>query len=293
MEMLPYLGYAVAFISLIYAMTSKKRLENLNALLSEAAERYQTARSDAQAAEVKLQKSRKDTADISARLTQLEKQKATKEQQLSTLQKDHDKALEEVNEKLARLTDHSQAQQKALAEQLSEAIRDKHQALEQLNKLSSQKTNLSPKELKELESKLSQLSEEYKRIKSELNKAQHLIGKQNEVLKVANPKIVRKIQAKVSKLETLYASMKGLKDMSEERNQNWETALRYMAAHITQKDVDLTAPMGAVVGPALEMLGKQLVVDDEHNGQNESTDHEDIMSAPEQSAKDVTPAETI
>lgn len=293
MEMLPYLGYAVAFVSLIYALTSKKRLENLNALLSEAATRYQTARSDAQAAESKLQKSRKDAADITARLTQFEKQKAAKDGQLSTLQKNHDKALKEVNENLARLTDHSQAQQKALAEQLSEAIRDKHQALEQLNKLSSQKTKLSPKEIKELESKLAQLGEEHKRLKSELKKAQQLIGKQNDVLKVANPKIVKKLQAKVSKLETLYASMKGLKDMSEERNQNWETALRYMAAHITQKDVDLTAPMGAVVGPALEKLGTQLVVDDEENAQDDVKDHEGAGTTLEQAVDDTAAAETI
>lgn len=293
MEMLPYLGYAVAFIAVIYALISKKRLENLNALLTETSSRYQASRADAQLAESKVQKAEKETADTTARLVKLEKQKEAKDDQYSTLQAEHEKALHELNESLARSKDHHQAQQKALTDQLSEAIRDKHQALEQLSKLESQKTKLSPKQLKDLEAKLNTLSDEHKRLKSDLKKAQHLITKQNQVLKVANPKIVKKLQIKVSKLETLYASMKGLREMSEERNQNWETALRYMAAHINPKGTDATGPIGEVVGQALARLGAQLVVDDEQTAPDEVNENENMQPSQHQVAEGAPSTENL
>jgi hypothetical protein len=66
--------------------------------------------------------------------------------------------------------------------------------------------------------------------------------------------------------ETLFHSMKGLRDMSDERSQNWEIALRKMATWILESsslakpnDPILSQSIGPIVGEALERIGGSLL----------------------------------
>jgi hypothetical protein len=60
--------------------------------------------------------------------------------------------------------------------------------------------------------------------------------------------------------------MKGLREMTDERNRNWEVALKKMAAYIVNakhggKAVMDHKAVGPLVGEALELIGAQLVDD--------------------------------
>jgi hypothetical protein len=81
--------------------------------------------------------------------------------------------------------------------------------------------------------------------------------------KLLDPLEIKRLRRKLGGYERLYASMKGLRDMTDERNRNWEVALRKLASYIvTLKHGGKGATpeaIGPLVGEALELIGAQLV----------------------------------
>ena len=64
----------------------------------------------------------------------------------------------------------------------------------------------------------------------------------------------------------LYNAMKGLREIAEDRNKNWEVALRKLAAHVVQNTSKGRKVMnvegmgiGPLVGEAMERIGAQLI----------------------------------
>ena len=64
--------------------------------------------------------------------------------------------------------------------------------------------------------------------------------------------------------------MKSLRDMADERNKNWESALRALSTWILTtgplakpNDPILTESIGPIVGEALQRIGGRLISDDE------------------------------
>ncbi|NDE15054.1 hypothetical protein EBZ80_09005 [bacterium] len=77
--------------------------------------------------------------------------------------------------------------------------------------------------------------------------------------------LLHKVKRRNAQLERLYQSMRGLKLMAEERNANWENALKDLSSWTLEQKSNLPAvkikelPMGELVGGALESIGKSLV----------------------------------
>jgi chromosome segregation ATPase len=70
--------------------------------------------------------------------------------------------------------------------------------------------------------------------------------------------------------EQLFHSMKSLRDMADERNKNWESALRSLSTWILTSsplakpnDPILTESIGPIVGEALQRIGGRLMTEDE------------------------------
>ena len=84
-------------------------------------------------------------------------------------------------------------------------------------------------------------------------------------LKQGDPLEIKRLRRKLAGYERLYSSMKGLRDMTDERNRNWEVALRKLAAFIvtTKHGSGYVVPeaIGPLVGEAMELIGAQLVDD--------------------------------
>ena len=61
--------------------------------------------------------------------------------------------------------------------------------------------------------------------------------------------------------------MKGLRELAEERNRNWETALRHFSLHILKEGPDSPAAglaLAPLVVNALEKIGTSLVIETAH-----------------------------
>ena len=83
--------------------------------------------------------------------------------------------------------------------------------------------------------------------------------------KSGDPTELRRLRRKVAQYDRLYSSMKGLREMSEERNRNWEVALGRLASWILEeKGVQhLPHAIGPLVGQAMQLIGAQLIDDQE------------------------------
>lgn len=85
--------------------------------------------------------------------------------------------------------------------------------------------------------------------------------------KQGDPDEMRKLRRKIAQYDRLYGSMRGLKEMTEERNRNWEVALRKLSVHILSerglKEHEIPKTIGPIVAEALQAIGTQLIDDNE------------------------------
>ncbi len=101
--------------------------------------------------------------------------------------------------------------------------------------------------------------------------------------KTLDPAELRKLKRKIAQYDRLYSSMKGLREMSEERNRNWEVALRKLSLWILAEEgetrPDLAQlPIGPLVAKSMQAIGAQLIDETDKSFGAESTDS---MDAPE------------
>ena len=82
-----------------------------------------------------------------------------------------------------------------------------------------------------------------------------------------DPNEIRKVKRKIVQYERLYASMRGMREMVDERNKNWEVALtkfaRWIVLEAAGPDAKVPDQIGPLVGKALDLIGAQLVDDQE------------------------------
>lgn len=101
--------------------------------------------------------------------------------------------------------------------------------------------------------------------------------------KALDPGELRKLKRKIAQYDRLYSSMKGLREMSEERNRNWEVALRKLSLWVLAEEgetrPDLAQlPIGPLVAKSLQAIGAQLIDESEKGFGAEQTES---MDAPE------------
>ncbi len=110
--------------------------------------------------------------------------------------------------------------------------------------------------------------------------------------KAMDPAELRKLKRKIAQYDRLYSSMKGLREMSEERNRNWEVALRKLSLWILaeqgQTRPDLAQlPIGPLVAKAMQTIGAQLIDEPENAFGAEAAESMDAP-AGEEPESDVT-----
>jgi len=83
--------------------------------------------------------------------------------------------------------------------------------------------------------------------------------------KSSDPAELHRLKRKIAQYARLYNSMKGLREMSEERNRNWEVALQRLATWILEEKgfSPLALAVGPLVGQAMQAIGAQLIDDHE------------------------------
>jgi hypothetical protein len=115
------------------------------------------------------------------------------------------------------------------------------------------------------QSLLSNLKNENRNLRNQLNE-QELELTHLRARPTIKAYTVESLRRRSTHNETLFHSMRGLREMSDERSQNWEVALKKMATWILTSsplalpnDPVLSQSIGPVVGEALSRIGSSLV----------------------------------
>lgn len=258
---LPLSGYILAAIVFVFLLTAWRRVSAQGALLRDAANRFQMGK----AAYQKLQGENKTLSeqDLLRRETvsNLEKNLDEARERFSQFKSEIEKTKGEYEDELATLRlkiEHFQEEHRALITQLADVEHVKNQALRELQTINLEGELRLKAEVQQWKTRFAESEKRAQELERELKKTQ-------VILKDADPRENVKHRRKVSEMERLYQSMKGLREMAEERNQNLEVAARKLASHITGHPDTLAdgrpAPLGPLVGEALEKIGATLVLE--------------------------------
>lgn len=270
-EFISFAGYVIAAAMAVVAFFCWRKTLGLHAVLDESIQRFDVMRKRGQELEVELRKTSEKLEQKTDQLKRLEKsaksaknRKNDDQQKLQVQVADYKEKLETQDLQL----DHLKKQVDALTAQLKEADYERKDLQTRLS--------YSSKGLEEkIAEKTEPLIEEIKTLKKQKsaseNRAENLQQKLSELKKLTaeiDPAAVKNLKRRAQHFESLYKSMRGLREMSDERNRNWEVALKRMASWILdQSDIEhrdkvKNAPLGPLVGEALEVIGERLVKDE-------------------------------
>ncbi|MES2745472.1 MAG: hypothetical protein V4655_08590 [Bdellovibrionota bacterium] len=268
LDLIPTLLGAIAAVLGVTAFIMRKNWLETKALLADTTIRYEAALQQFQKSE---NGSRSSKEQIEKFRQQAQKAEKTAEELKGRSQEGRLESvrlkteLEGIQAKFDSQKEHLLEQITVLTSQLSENVREKKAALDEANTLRLQMDDKAREQSEGLRIQLNELHGKLVEAKRDRSSLQTQIDKLKNETGLVKPEELRRWQLKVARLEQLYASMKGLREMAEERNENWETALRYFAAHVLGRKMDALqgASIGALVGEALEKIGATLVNDDE------------------------------
>jgi chromosome segregation ATPase len=266
-ELMPTLVSALALIFLAAALYSRNQLKQNKALLADVSSRLESLSQKTKRWEDQSRQADENSNKFRQQAVQLEKQVEDLKQKLSERNHESQKFKTDRDLILERSTlqrEHLEEQVKAMSEQLAEAIRDKkelqdeHSKTKKLadNKLQEQ-LDIVRQQAKETQTGLQQSRREKQQLELELKKVKEEVGH-------VKPEELQKLKQKLARTEQLYNSMRGLRELAEERNKNWETALRFFTAHVLQKPLGpelQNESIGRLVGEALEHIGVSLVTE--------------------------------
>ena len=174
---------------------------------------------------------------------------------------------EEEKRRLILRTEHLQEEGEVLKAQLAETTREKEAALREATSSVKADRDRLTRDFRQKEESLNNqgqsLQGRVKELENERRRLDKRVDKLSGILKKVDPGQIRTARVRARRMEQLYNSMKGLREMAEERNENWEVALRSMAGHILGRQPGKD-PIGSLVGEALEKIGVTLVSGDQH-----------------------------
>jgi chromosome segregation ATPase len=171
---------------------------------------------------------------------------------------------EEAKTRAERRADNFEEQCESLLKQVRTAEALRSEAEKKYDELSKDFDRKVQGSRQAAETRNQQLRSDLHQLKSEYESLKQRATQLEELTKAASPEDVKRLKRKISNLEHLLMSMRGLKEMAEERSQNWEMALRILSTAALRQH-ERTAPsdqLGPLVGAALEAVGSSLVHDE-------------------------------
>ncbi len=264
-----FVGFGLAGVLAVMVFMTQRQVSSLKALLMEAAKRFELGKknldkleADLKEARDKMEGDRVNHLKLNTNLEESRIKYAAQTRDIILLKSQY----ENEKRKLATTVEHLNEQVRTLTSQLAEADAARADALALANK----RVEEDQKRVRasQAESQLKKAQEELVAARKLAREQQDELERARAVLKKYDPMEFKKLRQRVTSLEQLFLSMRGLKEMAEERADNWEVALRKMAAHIVGGGARATAPIGPLVGAALEKIGEELIhhdpKDEEH-----------------------------
>jgi chromosome segregation ATPase len=263
-----FFGYILAATFGIISAVLYFRIQTLKLFLTDAAKRFEAGKR----AYFDLDKNAKELVDQNSfLLSRAQKLDATLEENRARyakkareleVQLEEQKRQKLVNE---RATSHLDEQTKSLTDQLRASENERIKLRDTLNREFQQKNEPILKESAVLRSDLKTAQDQNTNLQKENARLRKMLEKQETALQEVNIDMVKKIRKRAQNLEQLYMSMKGLRELAEERNQNWEVALRALSAYVLSENNDKVgnySSLGEAVAMSLEKIGVTMIVDE-------------------------------
>lgn len=259
--MLIYVAVAIAIITSGMAIYFWRRSENIASILMDGAKGYEDLRqknirleSAVLTFETQLSDLRKRDEQSRKLLTQASSTNAKTELGYQERIRDLERKLKNTETQRDHIVEVYDALQ-AKYEELNGKVDEHREAAVALRKGAEEANSQSLAKLK------TELLTERSRAQDLDRELKQLKGKET-----VNPREFDTLKRRASHYERLYAGMKGLRDMVDERNKNWEDALGKMARWILTdspvakpNDPVLAKGIGPVVGEALERIGVNIL----------------------------------
>ena len=231
-------------------------LQDANARLETGRVGYNALQADYKQIKNKLDNQRALSKDLESSLAAAKRRltKLTAEEELARQKLTN--ATKSPNWKLAHLEEENSVLKSQLIEKDREMALRAKAYKEQL--AAQKKSAPAPQKAPESHPKdAAKMREDAKKIAILEKRVAYLTG----LLKKVDLKEHEKNKRKVKHLEQLLASMKGLKELSDERNKNWQVALERLSCHVLGRKQVSKEGIGSLVGEALEKIGTCLVED--------------------------------
>lgn len=246
-NLLPAIGFGIACIAAGLAFYYLRRASNLYALLIEGANKYEDLRMRNQSLENDIHKYNQALRQERAKSSQAETQLKEANDVASTLRQ----KLQTIDEEHRESIDHTRSQRQQIESQLEKTIA-------QFNALNEEYTNEKSN---------------WNKIKSEYESKINLINQQQAATESSDEESemdleqIKKWRRRLAQYDRFYNTMKGLKEIAEERSQNWETALEKMSHWILDKEGIKNNRRPSTIGPlvstTLKTIGTQIIEDSE------------------------------
>jgi hypothetical protein len=260
------IGYIVGIICAGVAVYYWRRAASLYSLLVEGANRFEEIRQRNQMLEKTLTKAEQKFTQHKDHVQRLEKSlDEARSRAAEALKKldghDHDHRMQ--SEKFELQKTYFEKQMKALEAQFKDSEASKVQIEAALEKSTRELKLQAGAASEEMQVRIKDLELRLREKEAELNTA-------DSRLRQTDPEELRKLKRRIAQYERLYGSMRGLKEMTEERNRNWEVALSKLSQHILGehgvRQPDMPKTIGPLVAEALQAIGAQLIDDNEITG---------------------------
>ncbi len=266
-ELIPMIAYIFAFAGLVFAFYSRNRLAQSQAVLADVSSRLEALTKQNKQLEQGLRNAQENADKYRQQSAQSDKQVDDLKQKLSDRTVEWNKLKserEDVQKRFLLQREHLDEQVQVLTQQLSEAIREKKIVQDENSRLQKEGDEKSRQAMEILRQQVREAQQQTQQVRREKQQIESQLARAKEETPRVKPEDLQRYKQKVVRLEQLYGSMRGLRELAEERNKNWETALRYFAGHILEKPLDAelqTQSIGRLVGEALEKIGASLVIE--------------------------------
>lgn len=303
-QIVAFVGYALAICagtSLVYFW---QRAKTLQTVIKDAASRLDVARKQVFYLEENLAKAADKTEKFRENTQKLEEAFDESRDKLASVQKQFESQETSYNAELNRLQlrlEHQNEQVRVMTEQLIYNDRTRRETVQAHEKLLTETESRVQRMEADLQQKYrDQESERFRDLKDQLRRGEGEIGRlKHELLTLKTnqqPAItaeeVQDAKRRAAHYEKLYYGMKSLREMSDDRSRNWETALRQLSIFVlensakiagipttSKREISPNMPLGPLIGEALEVAGGRLV-DDSEGGIDMEAIAQKVLSEP-------------
>jgi|GEM_PF-1500699 len=266
-ELIPTFASIAALIFLALAIYSRNRLAQNQAILVDVSSRLEAVTKQNKQIEQQIRSAQENADKYRQQSNQSDKQLEDVKQKLAERSAEWNKLKserEDVQKRALLQREHLEEQVEVLTTQLSESVKEKKAAHDEILKLQKDGDEKARQQLETIRLQLRETQQQVQQAKRETKQLESQLTRAKEEAPTVKPEDLQRYKQKVARLEQLYNSMRGLRELAEERNKNWETALRYFAGHLLQKPLDAelqNQSIGRLVGEALEKIGATLVIE--------------------------------